>query len=103
MLSKQRDVIGIAICLVTAIGYAIALFYSRIHATLLTFSLWAIWFQVANWVGQRGWLVYLRAKEIHAEARRGGLRLHGTALWISRASDLMALVGVATYIAARVG
>jgi hypothetical protein len=101
MLSKHRDALGIAICLATAIGYALALVLTRGHVTFLTFSLWAIWFQVANWVGQRGWMVYLRAKEIHAEARRGGLKLRGTALWISRASDLLALAGVASYIVAR--
>jgi hypothetical protein len=101
MLSKHRDAIGIAICLATAIGYALALILSRGHVTLLTFSLWAIWFQVANWVGQRGWMVYLRAKELHAEARRGRLKLHGTALWISRASDLLILVGIASYVVSK--
>lgn len=101
MLSKHRDGIGLAICLVTAIGYALALTHSWAHATLLTFSLWAIWFQVANWLGQRGWMAYLRAKELHAEARRGGLKLRGTALWISRASDLLILVGIASYMVSK--
>jgi hypothetical protein len=98
LVQKHRDVIGIGICVVTAVSYALLIPHSE-HVTRLTFGLWAIWFQVANWVGQRGMFLFMRLREIQAEAKRGTLRMRGTALWISRGADLLAVAGAITYFA----
>jgi|ERR1700722_4766056 len=84
MLSRQNK--AIAICLLSAaiLGY-FAIFRGR-SAVATLIELFIVWHFVASWLGNQFWLLGLKPREIHREARRGGLRLGGLALGIERAS-----------------
>src|ERR1700722_305905 len=73
MLSRQNK--AIAICLLSAaiLGY-FAIFRGR-SAVATLIELFIVWHFVASWLGNQFWLLGLKPREIHREARRGGLRL----------------------------
>jgi hypothetical protein len=83
----KRDDLAIAACILSAAALGYGYFSHHLDAVDVFDWLWIIWFVVAQWLGGRWWrTVSLPIGGIYQEAKRGSLRLTGTALMIERAA-----------------
>ena len=83
----KRDDTAIVACILSAVALGYGYVSQRLDVVDLCNWLWIIWFVIAQWLGGRWWrTVNLSVGGIYREAKRGNLRLAGTALMIERAA-----------------
>jgi hypothetical protein len=86
-MKLKRDDLAIVACILSAVTLGCGYVSHHLDAVDVFDWLWIIWFVVAQWLGGR-WrrTVNLSVSGIYQEAKRGRLRLSGTALMIERAA-----------------
>lgn len=100
MNTKQRSAVALLICAASAILGAYLATHGKSRGWT-ALDVGCVWLVTADWLGRRLWLLGLSLGKVHAEAKRGGLRLTGLArtMWWGGAALIVA--GLCTAVASR--